>query len=106
MALILTSISYTKELLLRLPLKRKARLRAGQICKPLGSKPSRKTSRKTACPNHLRGWEFTGMTCVEEEIRVYEGILEKNGTVEDPLLSKLVKWKYLAVTTSSLKTQN
>jgi len=44
------------------------------------------------------------MTCIEEEIRVYKGILEKKGRVEDPLLSKLVKWKYPAVTASSLKT--
>jgi hypothetical protein len=44
------------------------------------------------------------MTCIEKEIRVYEGILQKKGRIEDLLLSKLVKWKYLAATASSLKT--
>ena len=45
-ALILALMSYTKKLLLRLPPKRNARLRARQIYKLVGSKLSRKTDRK------------------------------------------------------------
>ena len=40
-------ISYIKKLLLRLPLKRKAILRARWIYKLVGNKPSRKTGGKT-----------------------------------------------------------
>ena len=44
-ALILTLISCIRKLLLRLLLKKNARLRARQIYKLVGSKPSRKTGR-------------------------------------------------------------